>query len=146
MGWLGLRAPVHPCPGWLLLTNLLSGSLTIHDVSPFTAYCSYLIHTSYIQSSSHPTLYITIVFAFTCTFHDYQTYPNSGPFGRMRDTFDLNKLFSTMENPHAERQAVLLERILKNAVKKFLFYYPRRTTNPSSVEMYRNDFRAQSLC
>lgn len=47
-----------------------------------------------------------------------------------------------MENPHAERQAVLLERILKNMVKINIFTVQKNTTNLFSVEMYRNDLRA----
>jgi hypothetical protein len=38
-----------------------------------------------------------------------------------------------MENPHAERQAILLERILKNAVSALIRYFSRGSHYTVSV-------------
>ncbi len=50
-----------------------------------------------------------------------------------------------MENPHAERQAVLLERILKNAVSDLVVQRRKVNLNGFLVEMHRNDPRTQPL-
>lgn len=50
-----------------------------------------------------------------------------------------------MENPHAERQAVLLERILKNTVRICNIIPTRRPLIGSAVEMYGNGTGTQSL-
>ena len=50
-----------------------------------------------------------------------------------------------MENPHAERQAVLLERIVKNAVSRLPCRSSCHLLTPTSVCMHRDDSRTQPL-
>ena len=48
-----------------------------------------------------------------------------------------------MENPHAERQAVLLERILKNTVCTFGLVLSGPHLMKHAVEMHRDDIGTQ---
>ena len=50
-----------------------------------------------------------------------------------------------MENPHAERQAVLLERILKNTVCTVVLAPSGPYLIKHAVEMHRDDIGTQSL-
>jgi DASH complex subunit DAD4 len=90
--------------------------------------------------TAHTLIYALIIFIPSrhcihhhclCTHVPYNTFTlANGPRERVTSsTLNLN----CMENPHAERHAVLLERILKNMVKKIVCTVPEtQLTYPQS--------------
>lgn len=160
MGWLGLsnESPytLSSAPRGLVTCNQrprccqYSLPIMIHDY--FSVYHTRLTPHTCI-SNFHPisTLYSSPSSLHLCTFHSiHSTYFELTTWriwtrdfppvqARVSDIFLIN----CMENPHAERQAVLLERIVKTSVKHIFCILFKTHNWPILVEMHRNDPRAQ---